>query len=159
MAYLSATGAELNGMLPAKLHVTATSTPDYTAAQSFINGISAELDSAAAKAGYVTPISSTASYAYGLMQNFVGYGAAWRVLSVMMPNQGGPKDKVALSEQYHDAYVTALAGLRDGSISLIGAPEEGGGTNQGRLLPRSYFTSNPNASTGIIPQVGIDQVF
>lgn len=159
MGYLSATGVELNGMLPERLQVTPTSTPDFTSAQAFINGISAELDSAAAHAGYVTPISSTASYAYGLMQNFVGYGAAWRVLSVMMPNQGGPKDKVELSSVYRDAFLRALAGLEDGSISLIGAPEEGGGTNQGRLLPRSYYTSNPGASTGIIPQVSIDQVF
>lgn len=159
MAYLSATAGELNMMLPERLRVTGSSVPDITSAQTFINGISAELDSAAAHAGYTTPISSTASYAYGLMQNYTGYGAAWRVLSVMMPNQGGPKDTVQLSSTYRDAFERALAGLRDGTITLMGAAEQGGGVNAGRLLPRSYYTSNPNASTGIIPRVDIDQVF
>lgn len=157
MGYLSAT--ELNPNLPGKLEVTASSAPDYSGAQLFINGISAELDSAAAHAGYVTPIGSVASYAYGLMQNYAMYGAAWRVLSVMMPNQGGPSDKTSLAEIYHDAYDRALAGLRDGSISLIGAPEQGGGVNEGRVLPRSYSVSNPGATSGVLPRVTMNQEF
>lgn len=155
MGYLNAT--ELNPNLPGRLEVTASSTPDITSAQTIITGISAELDSAAAHAGYITPISSTASYAYDLMRNYTVYGAGWRVLSVMMPNQGGPKDKVALSEQYHDAYENALEGIRNGTITLIGAPEIGGGTDQGRILPRSYSRSNPDATSGVTPQVTMGQ--
>lgn len=157
MGYLNAT--ELNPNLPGRLELTPTSTPDLTGAMSFINGISAELDSAAAHAGYVTPISSTASYAYGLMQNYTVYGAGWRVLSVMMPNQGGPKDTVQLSSVYRDAYERALEGIRDGTISLIGAEETGGGTNQGRILPRSFSTSNPDATSGVTPQVTMGQIW
>lgn len=153
MAYLSATLGELNYLLPGRLEVTASSTPAVPAAQAIINGISAELDSAAAAAGYSVPVSTIASYAYGLLQNYAGLGAAWRVLSVMMPNQGGPKDVVALSSQYRDSYERALEQLRAGTLVLTGAARDDDGSSGGRILPRSYSTSNPGATSGVTPQV------
>lgn len=155
MAYLSATLGELDYLLPGRLEVTASSTPGIPAAQTIINGISAEIDGAIAQAGYTVPVSSTASYAFGLLQNYAALGAAWRVLSVMMPNQGGPKDQVVLASQYRDAYERALEQLRTGAIVLTGAPRDDDGASGGRILPRSYSTSNVGATAGVVPQVTI----
>jgi hypothetical protein len=158
MGYLAAT--ELNPNLPSRFHVTASGPgPNLTEALVMINGISAELNAAAAQAGYTVPIPTTSPGAYSLLQQYTAYGAGWRVLSVQMPNQGGPKDHEVLSSTYRDAYMSALQGLREGVIVLSDAPQDSSGTSGGRILPRSYSTSNAGATVGVVPQVSISQVF
>lgn len=151
---------ELNPNLPSRLQVTASSAGPHASAGvlKVIAGISAELDAAAAHGGYTVPITASSPNAYELLQQYTVYGAGWRVLSVAMPNMGGAKDVLALSTQYHDAYDAALAGLKDGSIILSDAPQDTTGAG-GRILPRSYSTSNSSATVGVVPQVSIAQEF
>lgn len=154
MAYLVA--SEINPHLPGRLAVTASSTPNLTDLSVYIAGVSAELDSAAAQGGYALPIASPGSpESFSLLQMFSIYGVGWRALNVMMPNQGGPKDLTSLATRYHDDYERALQMLRDGTLILSDAPHDDSGTSGGRILPRSYSTSNVGATVGVVPQVTI----
>lgn len=155
MAYLNAT--ELNPNLPSRLQITASTNPAIAGGvASIISQISAEIDSAAAAGGYTVPISPTTSpYAFSLLQMYAVYGAGWRALMVQMPNQGGVKDREQLSSVYRDRYEEALVLLRAGQLTLTDAPHDTSGTSGGRILPRSYSTSNPGATAGVTPQVTI----
>jgi hypothetical protein len=116
--------------------------------------ISAELDSAAAAAGYAVPISTTATAAYGQMQLLTVRGAGCHTLRVIFP--GSEAGKMPLADTYCAAYAEALKMLRAGDYILIGAPP--GPEGQGRELPRSYSTSNPLATSGVDPQATMDWV-
>lgn len=155
MAYLSAT--ELNPNLPSRLQITASTNPAIASGiVQIITQISAEIDSAAAEGGYTVPISPTTSpNSYSLLQQYAVYGAGWRALMVQLPNQGGVKDHEQLSSVYRDAYNNAMAMLRAGQLVLPDAPHDTSGTSGGRILPRSYSTSNVGATTGVVPQVTI----
>lgn len=157
--YLSAT--ELNPNLPSRLQITASTNPAIASGiVQIIAQVSAEIDSAAAEGGYAVPISPTSSpNSYSLLQQFAVYGAGWRALMVQMPNQGGVSDKEQLSSVYRQEYDRAIAMLRAGQLVLTDAPHDTSGTAGGRILPRSYSTSNVGATVGVVPQVtmGRDQ--
>lgn len=113
--------------------------------------ISVELDGAAAYAGYGVPIPSTATQAYSQMQLLMVRGAAAHVLNVFYPAMG-QADKSSLAGDYEKAYQAALVQLRAGQMPLIDAPFGAKGTQ----LPRSFSTSNPTATSGVVPHFGMD---
>lgn len=152
--YLAA--SELTGQLPAGPSIGASTMPlrlDETA--TIIAEIAAELNGAAAKAGYAVPISSTATAAFAQMQLWTRYGAGAQVLSIFFPNLGGPGGQTTLAKTYREAYDAALKMLRKGEVVLIGASEDTSGA--GRELPRSYSTSNPTATVGVEPTIDMDR--
>lgn len=152
--YLNAT--ELSSMLPLGATIGTNTTP-LTLAEvgSVIFEVSAELDAAAAAAGYAVPILSPASsgptYAYAQMQRWAREGAGAFVLFTLY---GGEN---ALAKDYRAAYQATLKLLRKGELPLIGAGADAGG--EGRELPRSYSTSNPTATVGVEPHLDMDAVF
>lgn len=161
MAYISAT--ELTQFLPQNVNITPTSAPlTDVEVLTIIGEISAELDSAAAAAGYAVPLtppaSGGASSAFLQMQRWTKMGAGWQVLGIIFPSlPGAAGGGNSLASDYRDAYQAALLALRKGETPLVGAPtDESGG---GRELPRSYSTSNPCATAGVVPQIEIDRVW
>ena len=153
MAYLEAS-VWLPELIPPLPTVTGSSTPlNVGEVGTIIARVSGEIDSAAAQAGYAVPISTTAT-GYLAIQSIAEYGAGWKVLRRFMPNQGGPGGNIGLAGEYRDAYMTALAALRSGDLPIIGAALDTSG--QGRELPRSYSTSNPGATAGVVPLVDLD---
>jgi len=152
--YLAAT--ELTLLLPAGPSIGASTMPlTLGETGSIIAEISAELDGAAAKAGYAVPVSSTATSAYAQLQHWTRLGAAAQVLGIIYPNLGGPGGQVTLAKTYQDAYQAALTMLRKGEVSLVGAAGDTSGA--GRELPRSYSTSNPAATVGVLPTIDMDR--
>jgi len=154
--YLAAT--ELTLLLPAGPSI-GTNTAPLTLGEtgSIIAEISAELDGAAAKAGYAVPVSSTATSAFAQMQHWCRLGAGAQVLGIIYPNLGGPGGQVTLAKTYQDAYQAALAMLRKGDVILVGAAEDA--TGEGREFPRSYSTSNPAATVGVLPTIDMDRIW
>lgn len=118
-----------------------------------IEQISVEIDGAAAAGGYAVPISSTATAAWSQVQLLAVRGAAWMVLDTLYPSMR-PGDTSSTAKDYRDAYMAALERLRKGDMLLVGAPEDT--TGAGRQLPRSYSTSNPGATSGVVPLIGMD---
>ena len=156
MPYITA--SELTVALPQNITITPTSLPlTQGEVGSLIAEVCAELDSAAAAAGYAVPIDPTATVAYAQMQRWTRQGAGAAVLGVLFPNMGGPGGQTTLADQYRAAYQAALLALRKGDLPLVGAGEDTG--SGGRELPRSFSTSNPGASTGIAPHVTLDTVY
>lgn len=154
--YLTAT--ELVVLLPAGPSIGASTRPVNSGETgTIIAEISAELDGAAAKAGYAVPISSTATVAFAQMQHWARMGAGANVLEIIFPNLGGPGGAVNIAATYRKAYEDALQRLRKGEITLIGAAEDTSG--EGRELPRSYSTSNPFATVGVEPTIDMDRVW
>jgi hypothetical protein len=82
---------------------------------------------------------------------------AGKYLERSFPNQGGPGGNVGLASEYRDAYMSALAALRKGEMPILGAALDTSG--QGRELPRSYSTSNPSATAGVVPLIDLDYDF
>lgn len=155
--YLNAT--ELTLLLPQNIDIGASTLPlALGEITTMITEIEAELDSAAAVAGYAVPVSSSATSGFALMQKWTRDGAAARVLGVLFPGMGGPGASGTLASEYRAAYQAALAALRKGEMALVGAAEDTTGTGV-RELPRSYSTSNSGATTGILPHVTLDTVF
>jgi hypothetical protein len=155
--YLAAT--ELSLLLPAGPSIGASTAPlTLGETGSIIAEIEAELDGAAAKAGYAVPVSSVATSAYAQMQLWTRLGAGAQVLGIIYPNLGrGGGGAMPLAQTYREAYEAALKMLRKGEIVLVGAGEDTSGA--GRELPRSYSTSNPAATVGVEPQIDMDRVF
>lgn len=154
--YLAAT--ELSLLLPAGPSIGASTMPlTLGETGSVIAEISAELNGAAAKAGYAVPISSTATAAWAQMQHWTRMGAGAQVLGIIFPNLGGPGGQTTLAKTYREAYDAALKMLRKGEVVLVGAAEDA--TGQGRELPRSYSTSNPAATVGVAPAIDMDSIF
>jgi len=152
--YLQA--SELTLLLPAGPSIGANTAPlTLGETGSIIAEISAELDGAAAKAGYVVPVSSAATSAFAQMQHWCRLGAGAQVLGIIYPNLGGPGGQVTLASSYQAAYQAALAMLRKGDVLLVGAPEDT--TGAGREFPRSYSTSNPTATVGVSPTIDMDR--
>jgi hypothetical protein len=103
---------------------------------------SAELDAAAAAAGYGVPIATTATGAYAQMQQAAQAGAAWLVLRDVFPNVSGTADRSSIASEYRDAYRGFLKMLREGTVPLVGAAQDTG--TSGRQLPRSRGIATPN---------------
>jgi len=152
--YLAA--SELALLLPAGPSLGASTMPlTLGETGSVIAEISAELDGAAAKAGYAVPISSTATSAFAQLQHWCRLGAGAQVLGIIYPNLGGPGGQLTLASTYRAAYEQALKMLRKGEVVLVGAGTDTSG--EGRELPRSYSTSNPVATVGVLPTIDMDR--
>jgi hypothetical protein len=154
--YLTAT--ELIVLLPAGPSIGASTRPvNVGETGSVIAEIEAELDGAAAKAGYAVPISTSATVAFAQMQHWARMGAGAAVLDIIFPSISGPGGGVTVADHYRQAYQDALRALRRGETVLIGAAEDPSGA--GRELPRSYSTSHPGATVGVEAQIDIDRVW
>jgi hypothetical protein len=118
--------------------------------------VSIELNSAAAIAGYIVPVATGATQAYAQMALYNSWGAACLVLRTAFPG-GAQGAEMALAQDYCDDYKNVLDRLRESTEILIGAPEDTGET--GRVLARSYSTSFPLATSGVVPQTTVGQKF
>lgn len=152
------TAAELVHLLPAGPTI-GDSTRPLTIGEvgTIIYEISAELDGAAAIAGYTVPVTPTTAPGWAQMQHWTRLGAGAQVLGIIYPNLGGPGGQSSLAKTYQDAYAAALRALRKSEIVLVGAAEDT--TGEGRELPRSYSTSNPTATVGVTPTIDMDSEF
>lgn len=149
MPYVGAT--ELTLILPQNITIDASSTPlSLGEVATILSEVQAELDSAAAAAGYALPIATGATTAYAQMQRWTKLGGAAQVLGIIFPNMGGPGSRVTLAADYAAAYRDALKALRSGMVPLIGATLDPSETV--RELPRSYETSN----TASVPVLVVD---
>lgn len=154
MGYVGAT--EMNPFLPAGVTLSGSSVPIALGdVASYIIEISAELDGVAAAKGYAVPIPTTATTAYAQIQLAAKNGVAGWVMQTLFPNLGGPADKTSLAGEYRQAYKDFRDALRTGDLSLVGAPADSG--SQGRVLPRSFSTSNQTAdNSGASSMVSIN---
>lgn len=148
MAYLSATQAI--SLLPAAAaSITGSSVPlNLGEVDTISDRVSAELDAAAAAAGYTVPVSTGASVARLQMAQWAQYGVGWLVLRTLLPNIGGPGDRASVAAEYRDAYQNALKMLRDGQAVLVGADIDTGSSV--RQLPRSWETSHSWPATPMV---------
>lgn len=156
MAYISAT--DLTLILPAGVSI-GTNTAPYTLAEIAvaISEISAELDGAAAAAGYTVPIVPPASggptTAYQQMQLLAKKGVGALVLRAIFPGLGAA-GKSTLADSYEVSYRDAIKLIREGKMPLIGAGSSAG--SDGRELPRSNYTSDTSATVGVTPTIDMD---
>lgn len=156
MAYIGAT--ELSGLLPnAVPTITASSRPLTIAEVATIcERVSVELDTAAAVAGYVTPIPTTATQAYGQMALYTSWGAACRTLQIIFP--GGPAAEMPLAADYCNDYRAVLDRLRAKQEILVGAPPDD--TESSRQLARSLtVTGDTTATSGALAQAQVGMKF
>jgi hypothetical protein len=128
---------------------------------SIITEVSAELDGAAAAAGYAVPVTSPASggptVGYGQMVGIAKKGVAARVLGNIFPNLPGAGSKASLVDEYRKEYQAALDAIRGGKLPIVGAAADT--SDGGRLLPRSFSTSNTCATSGVVSQVHVGDIF
>lgn len=154
MAYLSAT--DWVQSLPGIPTITGTSIPlNMSEVATVIARTSAEIDSAAAQAGYTVPIASCLGLSE--IEQICEYGAGWKVLRTFFPNVGGPGGSISLASEYRTAYRDAIRALRTGEMPIIGAAKDT--SEVGRNLPRSFATSDPIATAGVVPHFDMDQEF
>lgn len=155
MVYVAAT--ELTSVLPIAVTIHATSTPlSYGDVASICAEVSAELDAAAAAAGYSVPVATTVS-GYAQMVGYTKTGAAARVLAVYAPNlPGGERDGIA--GRYQTRFDKVLDRIAKGQIVIVGAGSDPDGGS--RELGRSFETSNPgDARGGASPVLSVHQEF
>ena len=157
MAYIGAT--ELSGLLPnAVPTLTASSRPlNIGEVATICERVSIELDTAAAISGYLTPIPTTATQAYGQMALYNSWGAACRTLQIIFPG-GGQSAEMPLAQDYCNDFRAVLDRLRTSDEILIGAPPDTSGT--GRELARSLsVTGDPTATSGAQAQAQVGMKF
>lgn len=124
--------------------VTASSFPvNASQFQEIVNEVSAEFDMAAAKAGFITPIPTTAAAAYLAVKAIVRDGATADLLRIIYT---GPNSKYA--DSYQAAFDKAMAAISAGDLPLPGAPPDPAA--DGRLLP----IYSGIASTVLNPSMG-----
>lgn len=145
MAYIGAT--ELTTILPPAITITGSSTPlTLDEVATVCAEVSAELNAAAAQAGYDVPIATTVE-AYAQMARYAKIGVGAVVVGIYAPNvpatAGG---RSTLAETYAARFEKILEQIRKGQLVLVGAGSDSGG--DARELPRSYETSNPAAVRG-----------
>lgn len=148
MPYIGAT--EVTLVLPANVSI-GTNTDPLTLGEvaSIIFEVEAEVNSAAAAAGYGVPVSTESPYAFALMQRTVKRGAAAAVLGIIFPNMGGPGSRTPLASEYKDAYEATLDLIRTGHEPLIDAGAAGAGGS--RELARSFEVTNSISPSAVIP--------
>ena len=143
--YISATDVTVT--LPAPATV-GTNTVPLTLAEvaTWCDEVGAEIDGAAAAAGYAVPISPSSTGAYAQVRRLAKTGVAAQILGVLAPNVPAAGGKMSLASEYRQAYETALERLREGKLPLVGATSESG--DGARELPRSFESSNVGATLG-----------
>lgn len=156
MAYIGAT--ELTGLLPnAVPTLTGSSRPlNMGAIATICERVSVELDTAAAIAGYVTPIPTTATQAYGQMALYNSWGAACRTLQLIFPG-GGNSSEMPLAQDYCNDFRAVLDRLREKQEILVGAPFDD--TETSRELARALSISDPAATSGVLAQAQVGMRF
>lgn len=156
MAYIGAT--ELSGLLPnAVPTLTGSSRPlNMGEVATICERVSVELDTAAAISGYITPIPTTATQAYGQMALYNSWGAACRVLQLVFP--GGQTAEMPLAQDYCTDFRNVLDRIRQNTEVLIGAPQDESETT--RQLARSLsVTGDSTATSGAQAQAQVGMKF
>lgn len=155
--YIGAT--ELSGLLPKAVPtLTGSSTPlTMGEVATIIDRIGDELDSAAAQAGYLVPVATTATQAYAQMALYTSWGAACRVIQLVFPGGRGAAAEMPLAQDYCSDYRAVIDRLMQRDLNLVGAPADTSENN--RVLPRSYSTSYSTATAGVDSQVSVGQKF
>jgi hypothetical protein len=118
--------------------------------------VSVELDTAAAIAGYLTPIPTTATQAFGQMALYNSWGAACRTLQIIFPG-GGQSAEMPLAQDYCNDFRSVLDRLRMKQEILVGAPPDPSETS--RELARSLSTGDPAATSGAQAQAQVGMKF
>lgn len=157
MAYIGAT--ELSSLLPNAVPTLTGSSRPLTVSEvaTICERISVELDTAAAIAGYLTPIPTTATQAYGQMALYTSWGAACRTLQIIFPG-GGNSAEMPLAADYCNDFKAVLDRLRGSEEVLIGAPADSGEST--RTLPRSLsVTGDTTATSGVQAQSQVGMKF
>jgi hypothetical protein len=141
--YIGAT--DLTLLLPAQVSIGTNTLPlTLDEVGSIVFQYEAELNAAAAHAGYAVPIQSAASLSYGLMALNTQRGAAAHVLGILFPNA-----EFTLAKDYRDAYQLFLRQLAAGKLTLPDVDSPGA---EGRALPRSFEVTHDVAPS---PLVGV----
>lgn len=136
--------------------VTASSVPvDLAALQTIIDLRSGEFDQAAVKAGYITPIPTTATQGYLVAQRVVRDGVvadAMRTIGWASADAKKPKD-------YEDAFQNALKAIQAGDRPIPNAPADP--SAGGRVLPIWSGIPSPimNATMGYARDLSLPNDF
>lgn len=131
MAYTDATQVTIT--LPRGITVTGSSVPiSLTEVTDWITGVDAEINAAAAQAGYEVPIAATSSQSFSLLQMHSRERVQADILGVLSPG-------LPTAKQYRDAYDAFIRALRKGELPLVDAPSDTDGG--ARELPRSNVTT------------------
>lgn len=143
--YLGAT--EITARLPAAVSI-GTNTHPITLSEvaSWIQGVGAGVNAAAAAAGYAVPITPSSEDAYAQVREIVADGVTCKILRVLAPHVTSSTKQTTIAETYCKAYEQAMKDLREGKLILPDAPQDTTGT--GRELPRSWETSGGEATLG-----------
>lgn len=142
--YLSATDLAL--ILPAGVSIGTSTVPlTLDEVATIISKFESEADGFAAAAGYAVPVSTGATYGFGVMRQAIENGAAAFVLGVLFPTMGGPGDKTSLASSYRQAYNDFKRDIAKGNLALVGAGTAGDGA--GRVLPRAGGLASPIINT------------
>lgn len=133
--------------IPGQVLISATSNPvNLSVLQTIISLKSVEFDAAAAKAGYLTPIASTATQAWAAAQAVTIDGIRADALEQIYSTQNTPPTYV---DRYRKAYDAALKAIKEAERPLTGAAAD---TSQnGRILPRF----NDNGTSIITASMGV----
>jgi hypothetical protein len=118
--------------------LSATSNPNLTSVGSIIWAISAEVESAAAHAGYSVPIGTSAE-AFAQLGEVVKRGVLYQAGLIRFPGNG-PGTRTGFVDDFRRDYYRALEQIRDGDAPLIGATLDTSETVQ--ITGRSFSTSN-----------------
>lgn len=122
---------------------------NYGQFQEIINEVSAQFDMAAAKAGFVVPIPTTATQAYTAVKGITRCGITADVLRIVYT---GPDQKYV--DRFQAAFDAALRAVAAGDRPLPGAPNDPAA--DGRLLPISQGVASPvfTATAGFPQDLG-----
>jgi hypothetical protein len=136
--YLAAT--ELTMILPQGATVGASTLPlNLGEVASMVVEVGEEVDGYLAAQGHTVPVG-TALAGFPAVQRIVKNGVAAEVLSILLPNVGGPGGR-SPADRFQKAYDDALKALKNGDMIIVGLGDDTGET--GRALPRSFTTSHP----------------
>lgn len=130
--------------------VTASSNPiNASQFQEIIDEKSAQFDQAAAKAGFLVPIPTSASQAWRVAKKVVRDGATADLLRIVYT---GPDQKYV--DRFETSYQVALAAIAAGDMPIPAAPPDPAA--DGRLFPLSAGIASPifNATMGIPNDLG-----
>lgn len=132
--------SDVQGLI-AKFTLDANSKPTATQAGVVIDGISAEIDSVLAGAGYTVPVT-TPSHFVAWLKLLNQFGAASAIIRSIFADKTGGSDtggEGGIEAYYAARYKDGLASLRNGSIIPPGLT-----SNAGYVAPSTYFTRNPD---------------
>ena len=153
MAY--ATQADVDSLI-ARYVPTTTTTPNLTQSALIIDGVSDEIDSAIAGAGYTVPVT-TPAYFLDYLSYVNALGAAAAILRSMF-SDSTEGAAIGAYQFWYDWYKSALERLAGGE----GIPPEVT-TNAAYVAPSTYLTNNPDTEVDLgdiaEPLFKIGQVF